>query len=224
MHKAHLLIVRPDVGPVNIQDVDGVFRHPDLPQHFVERILRHPQEVRELLHEQAFVDKGVSLFVQAVQHMVVEVVVRRAAFLRQFKEGPHRFFGTRNRLLHGLDHILHPAREAEVEAFSASCGSDAPVQFRNQAPVDVQFVFLHQELSCHRPVSGRAERTEFVQRGVEFKPSPDKACRTSSRHVVLFEKKDLLSRRSKAQRRGQTACARAYYDSVKFAHKPFHPF
>jgi hypothetical protein len=35
---------------------------------------------------------------------------------------------------------------------------------------------------------------------------------------VLFQKQDFLSRRSQAQRRGQSAGAGADYDCVKFAH------
>ena len=51
MHKAHLRIIRADVCPVDIEDVDRVLRHADVAHDLVERPLGHLEEIREILHE-----------------------------------------------------------------------------------------------------------------------------------------------------------------------------
>ena len=131
MDKARPLVVRSDIGPVDIQNVDSVFRHTDLAQHLVERILCHPQEVRILLHEQAFINISEALLVHTVKHVVIEVVVCRAAFFRQLDKCPNGFLTAGNGLFHSLDKRLYAARKAKIKMLSASRRSDAAIQIRH---------------------------------------------------------------------------------------------
>ena len=224
MDKAHPLIVCPDIGPVNIQNVNGVFRHPDLPKHLIKRIFRHPKEVRILLHKQAFVNIGEPVFIHTVEHMIIEVIICCTAFLRQVNESTHGFLAPWDRFFHCLDKCFHSARQAKIKMLSAAGRSDTSVKLRYKTPIDVQLILFHQQLPGHRPVSGRSERTEFMQRSIEFEPPPNEACRAAARHIVLFQKKDFFSCRSKTQCSRQAACPRAYDDSIKFAHLRITPF
>ena len=157
MDKARPLVVRSDIGPVDIQNVDSVFRHTDLAQHLVERILCHPQEVRILLHEQAFINISEALLVHTVKHVVIEVVVSRAALFRQLDKCPNGFLTAGNGLFHSLDKRLYAARKAKIKMLPASRRSDAAIQIRHQAPVNIQSVLLHQELAGHSPIARIAE-------------------------------------------------------------------
>ena len=159
MDKAHSLIVRPDIGPVNIQNVNGVFRHPDPPKHLIKRIFGHPKEVRILLHKQAFIDIGEPVFIHTVEHMIIEEIICCTAFLRQVDEGMHGFLASWDCFFHCLDKCFHSARQAKIKMLSAAGRSDTTVKLRYKTPIDVQLILFHQQLTGHRPVSGRSERT-----------------------------------------------------------------
>ena len=106
--------------------------------------------------------------------MFVKVIVSTAAFGGQFQKNPGRRSCSGDSGLHCLNEVFLATGETKVEVFAAARCADASVQIRHQTPVNVELVFLHQKFSCHPPIAGITQGTEFMKGGIEFKTTPDK--------------------------------------------------
>ena len=175
VNEAEPLIVHADVCPIYIEDINGIFRHPDFPENLVKGVFCHTQEVGVLFHEKGFIYIGEALLIHTVQHMVVEVIVGLVALLGQRKENFHRLFGAGNSLFHGVNDVLFANRQSQVKMLAAAGSADTAVKLRNEKPVDVQLVIFHHQLAGHAPFLGRANRAEFMQGGIKLKTTPHKA-------------------------------------------------